>query len=64
MDSSARSDHFPKRQPNSDPSFYDSETQDPGDIFLLSVFLYGCLGFLNHPSIRAIMRTIAFGLGS
>jgi len=44
--------------------FYDSETQDPRDIFLLSIFLYGCLGFLNHPSIRAIMRTVAFDLGS
>ena len=44
--------------------FYDCETQDLGDICLLSLFLYGCLGFVNHPSIRAIMRTIAFDLGS
>ena len=43
--------------------FYDCETQALGYIILFSVF-YGCLGFSNHPSIRAIMRTITFDLGS
>jgi hypothetical protein len=45
-------------------AFYDSETQVLGRIFLLLIFLYRCLGFVNHPSIRAMMRTVTSGLGS
>jgi len=29
-----------------------------------SLYLHGYLGLLNHPSIRAMMRTITFDLGS
>jgi hypothetical protein len=44
--------------------FYDCETQAPRFFFLSSILSSGCLGFMNHPSIRAMMRTIAFDLGS
>ncbi len=44
--------------------FYDSETQAPRFFFLLFISSSGCLGFMNHPSIRAMMRIIAFDLGS
>ena len=55
--------------PSSTGCFYDCETQVLGYIFLLFIFmaasyLHGCLGLLNHPSIRAMMRTITFDLGS
>jgi len=44
--------------------FYDSETQAPQFFFLSFIFSSGRLGFMNQPSIRAIMRIITFDLGS
>jgi hypothetical protein len=41
--------------------FYDGETQSP--CFVL-YFIRSCLGYVNHPSIRAWKRTVAFGIGS
>ena len=32
--------------------------------FSFSISFMAALGFLNHPSIRAMMRTITFDLGS
>jgi len=42
-------------------AFYDGETQAP--CFVL-YFIRSCLGYVNHPSIRAWKRTVAFGIGS